>query len=269
MAKKSFTDIFDAARKGTVEDVRYFIEQQGVGINIEDADGWTPLDIAKGRTDSKGNEIAYYLDCAKAKGDSETAKYLDAMRTRPFTKVEQAEIDCFCKAYGNDVHAVDENSEPFLLHEAAAYWSIAVVRYLVMQGADLHAINEGFTPLMSAIAEGASDVWYYLYLESVGAKYHPEGDPHEDLIAFAKEMGNTDVAEFLTNWLDILRRMMQAKDNIRTIVDMAVNAEIDSEVGKWWHESDQGILPIFESFCEFIEPTPEEIDMVRRVKEEL
>jgi ankyrin repeat protein len=59
MTKKSFTNIFEAAWRGTVEDVKYFIEQQGADIYAEDADGWTPLDIAKG----KGNEevIRYSL----------------------------------------------------------------------------------------------------------------------------------------------------------------------------------------------------------------
>jgi len=234
--KKHFSNIFDAARRGTIEDVEHFIEQQGVDAYVEDADGWTPLDIAKGRGDNSA--LADYLNYANAKGDSGWAKYLDAMRTRPFTKVEQAEIDCFCKAYGNDVHAVDENGEPFLFHEAAAYWGIAVVRYLILRGADVNAINEGFTPLMSAIAENADkDVWFYLYHKSVGKRYCSEDNLHDDLIAFAKEIGNTEVAEYITFWADMLKSFMSMKDSLMDLLELQIALK-PSDI-------DEGTLTIF------------------------
>jgi hypothetical protein len=201
-----------------------------------------------------------------AKDDS----YLDAMRNRPFTKVEQAEIDCFCKAYGHDVKSTDKEGAT-LLHEAAGYWDVAVVRFLISQGADVHAEDEyGFTPLMSAIAENAhGDVWFYLYYETTGGRYHPEGDPHEDLIAFAKEMGNKEVAKYLTTWVNILKSMVEAKDHFREILDMGVNAKPDSSVAEWWRESGKGMLTQFESFSYFVELTPEEMDVVRRAKDKI
>ena len=267
MAKKSFTDIFDAARKGTVEDMEYLVAE-GADINAEDADGWTPLDIAKG----KGNEaVANYLNCAKGKGDTELDKYLDAMRTRLFTKVEQAEIDCFCKAYGNDVHAVDENGEPFLLHEAAAYWDVAVVRYLISQGADVHAINGGFTPLMAAIAENADhDVWYYLYIETVGYGFRSEDDPHDDLIAFAKEMGNKEVAKSLTFTVEMLRSAIPMKDGLMKLLETQIAFQSSDIDGGTRRKLIEGTLRIIECIVKyFVELNPKEIDLLRRARNEL
>jgi len=143
MTRKPFANIFDAAQDGSVEDVKYFIER--ADVNGKDQDGWTALDIAKG------------------KGNVAVVEYLDGLRNSPFTAVEQAEIDAFCKMYGCDVRAVDHSGEPFLLHEAAAHWDVAVVKYLVSLGAGVNAIKEGFTPLMSAIADNPSiDVFKYL-----------------------------------------------------------------------------------------------------------
>jgi hypothetical protein len=194
------------------------------------------------------------------------------MRTRPFTKVEQAEIDCFCKAYGNNVHAVDENGEPFMLHEAAAYWDVAVVRYLVSLGGDLDAINQGFTPLMSAIAETNIEVFIYLYHESVRMKVHPEGDPSDDLIAFAKEMGNTWADKYMTTWVNILRSTSMSKEPFVGLLDSIVNAEADSFVGKYWREEGGGLLKVIETglgLCVDLDLTPEEIDLLRRAKDEI
>jgi hypothetical protein len=172
--------------------------------------------------------------------------------------------------YGNDVHAVDENGEPYLLHEAAAYWDVAVVRYLVSQGADVHAINQGFTPLMSAIAETNSDAFIYLYIESVRMKVHPEGDPSEDLIAFAKEMGNAWADEYMTTWVNILRSSSMSKEPFIGLLDSIVNAEADSFVGKYWREEGSGLLKVIETGLSFSEAlTPEEIDLYRRAKDEI
>jgi ankyrin repeat protein len=179
MTNRSFTDIFDTARRGNVDDVRYLIEHHGADINAVDVDGWTMIDIAKGH------------------GNTSVVEYLDGMRTSPYTAIEQAEIDKFCMLYGNDAHAVDKFGEPYLLHEAAAYWDVAVVKYIVSLGADVNTINEGFTPLMSAIADNA-DIGVFRYLMSNGAGFRPYGDTDDDLIAFAREMGNSAVVEYLT-----------------------------------------------------------------------
>jgi acyl carrier protein len=40
---KSFTDIWGAAMNGTVEDVRYFIEEKGVNVDFKNDDGYAPL----------------------------------------------------------------------------------------------------------------------------------------------------------------------------------------------------------------------------------
>jgi len=125
-----------------------------------------------------------------------------------------------------------------LFHEAAAYWGIAVVRYLILRGADVNAINEGFTPLMSAIAENADkDVWFYLYHKSVGKRYCSEDNLHDDLIAFAKEIGNTEVAEYITFWADMLKSFMSMKDSLMDLLELQIALK-PSDI-------DEGTLTIF------------------------
>jgi ankyrin repeat protein len=96
MTNRSFTDIFDTARRGTVDDVRYIIEHHGADINAVDMDGWTMIDIAKGH------------------GNTSVVEFLDGMRTSPYTAVEQSEIDKVCMMYGSDVHALDKFGELYL-----------------------------------------------------------------------------------------------------------------------------------------------------------
>ena len=171
------TLLHDAVYNDNVEIVKWLVSV-GADVNAVDADGWTPLDLAKGN------------------GKTEMAEYLDSVRTCSFTPVEQAEIDKFCEMHGCDVHAVDHNGEPYLLHEAAAHWDVAVVKHLVSLGADVNAIKEGFTPLMSAIADNPS-IEVSKYLVSVGAYFQSEHDSKKDLLAFAEEMENHAVVEYL------------------------------------------------------------------------
>ena len=41
-----FRDIFEATEKGTLEDVKYFVEEQGVDVNITNDKGSIPLHFA-------------------------------------------------------------------------------------------------------------------------------------------------------------------------------------------------------------------------------
>jgi len=56
--KSSYTNIFDAASKGTVQDIRYFIEK-GERVNMVDKDNWTPLHYAI--RDNKNVDVIEFL----------------------------------------------------------------------------------------------------------------------------------------------------------------------------------------------------------------
>ena len=65
-----------------------------------------------------------------------------------FTAAEQVEIDKFIAKHGNDVKAVNERDET-LLHLAVNEKRMAVVKFLVAEGANVDARNTyGETPLL-------------------------------------------------------------------------------------------------------------------------
>ena len=43
MTDESFANIFEAAKSGSVEDVKYFVEEQGVSVKAKNDNGSTPL----------------------------------------------------------------------------------------------------------------------------------------------------------------------------------------------------------------------------------
>jgi ankyrin repeat protein len=115
-----------------------------------------------------------------------------------FFDVEQSEIDRFCAMYGCDVKATDKEGAT-LLHEAAGYWDVAVVRFLVSKGANVNAQDQyGFTPLFAAISDNA-DIEVFKYLVSKGASVNGKNDTTATLLALAKEMDNPAVVECLSN----------------------------------------------------------------------
>jgi hypothetical protein len=59
MTTNSFTDIFDAARRGTVDDVRHFVEEKGADVNAKDQHGFTPLFAAI--SENENIEVFKYL----------------------------------------------------------------------------------------------------------------------------------------------------------------------------------------------------------------
>ena len=59
MTNESYKDIFEAAKTGTVEDVKYYIETLGVDVNTKDEKGLTPLHYVAGHNPNV--EVAKYL----------------------------------------------------------------------------------------------------------------------------------------------------------------------------------------------------------------
>jgi len=105
----TFDNIWEAARKGTVQDVEYFIKK-GVDVNVKDDWYRTPL-----------HEAASY------NSDIEILKYL----------VSQ----------GANINAKDDESYT-PLHNSAACSKMEILKYLVYQGANVNAQDKwGRTPL--------------------------------------------------------------------------------------------------------------------------
>ena len=111
MANKSFISIFDAAGYGTVENVKYFVEQQEADVNARYIGGETPLHHA-----------------AQENPDVEVLEYLISQ--------------------GANVNAKNVRGETPLHHAAWDNPNVAVLEYLISQGANVHAKDkEGLRPL--------------------------------------------------------------------------------------------------------------------------
>ena len=59
MTTESYKDIFEAAKTGTVDDIRYFVEQKRVDVNTKDGKGLTLLHYVAGHNPNV--EVAKYL----------------------------------------------------------------------------------------------------------------------------------------------------------------------------------------------------------------
>jgi len=68
----NFETIFDAAYEGTLEDVRYFIEEKGVDVNSKNIQGDTPLD-----------EALYEDIDLNLANNAEVAQYLSSIGGKP------------------------------------------------------------------------------------------------------------------------------------------------------------------------------------------
>ena len=123
--KSGFADIFAALRQGTVQDVRYFIEKEGVDVNVQEP----------GRT---GNgsilNMAVFYTRHDSDAVSDIVKYL----------IEK----------GADVNAVNQGNNDMTPLHTAIYSdkNVETVKFLVANGADVTAKNkDGHTPLRLAI----------------------------------------------------------------------------------------------------------------------
>ncbi|MDR0517651.1 MAG: ankyrin repeat domain-containing protein [Fibromonadaceae bacterium] len=144
----SYADIFEAVKKGTTEDVRYFVEQKGTDVNTKDADGWIPLHHA-----------------AKSNSNVEVLKYL----------VSQ----------GADVNAKSNVGKIPLHYAAGDNSNVDVSKYLVSKGSDVNAESDtGWTPLHSATLgsdpEAPSNIEAMKYLISRNANVNAKSKETED-----------------------------------------------------------------------------------------
>ena len=191
MTDKLFWDIFDAVEKGTIDDVRYFVEEQGADVN------------AKGKYDS------ILLHKAAEKSTLEVIQYLVAQgadvnarkilrRTPLHIAAESNTLDVlqYLISQSADAHAKGDEGQT-LLHYAAGGNSVEVVQYLISQGADVLAKgNLGWTPLHKAAESNTLDVLQYLISQGADVDEETGGGDTPLLIAIGKN-SNRAVVEYL------------------------------------------------------------------------
>ena len=149
-----YDNIFEAAEKGTVEDVKYFVEQKGVNVNIKDSTNHTILECAL--VLGKNAEIIKYL----------ISKGADIEPHWIFSAIGMGEgsletVKLFIEK-GVNVNHRDSGMFPLLL--AAGENDIEVAKYLISKGADLNMASSttGQTPIQLAVTKGNTEMVNFL-----------------------------------------------------------------------------------------------------------
>jgi len=154
-----FANIFDAARNGTVEDVRYFVEQEKANVNAKEND--SDSTVLRNALISENVEVIKYL---VMKGANIAPDFLfDAV----CMKNGSLEIVKLFVENGADVNYRDSGMFPLLI--AAGGNNLEVAKFLVSKGADINMVSSlsGYTPLEVAKNKGNAEM--VKYLASAGA----------------------------------------------------------------------------------------------------
>ncbi|MDR0516829.1 MAG: ankyrin repeat domain-containing protein [Fibromonadaceae bacterium] len=190
-----FTDIFEATIDGTVEDVRYFVEQKGVDVNAKNSSGFTALHAA-----AKNG----YVEVSKlliSKGADVNVK-MDSGYTPLHAAVMSGyvEVSKFLVSVGADVNAKDNNGDT-TLHIAAMNDGTAmndgheVTQFLASVGADVNMKNKGgVPPLYTAIITGKIEIIKALISSGADVKAKC-GDNQEPLLYSAIQARNIGIAD--------------------------------------------------------------------------
>ena len=170
MAKTKFADIFEAAKEGTVEDVRYFIKGKDANIDAKDKDGRTPLQLAA----RNGNiEVVKFLVSEEADVNAR-----DKHGATPLHWVKSVEVAEFLVSKGADVSARDNDGDTPLYNSVGYLGDLTLAGFLISKGADVNARSkEDWTLLtrgvLDAIRKG--DFATVHFLVSKGANVNAKG----------------------------------------------------------------------------------------------
>jgi len=74
----TFNNIYEAAGRGTVQDVKYFIEKRGVDVNARNSDSFTPLHIAVAQ--NRNVDVLKYLIEKGADVNAKIVVYMDGKK---------------------------------------------------------------------------------------------------------------------------------------------------------------------------------------------
>lgn len=145
------TDIFDSTKRGTLEDVKFFIERKRISINAKDKNGNTPLHFAAARNSDV--EILKYLISRGGKINAKnnlgwTPLFLAAGNT------ESVSVLKYLISQGADVNMRDNNGNTSIFVTVSLNCTETLLNglnYLISQGADVNAVNNNNeTPLHHA-----------------------------------------------------------------------------------------------------------------------
>ena len=164
----SFKNIFEAAEKGYVNDIEYFLEQ-GATVNDKDPYG-APLIHVAARFNSDVDVMKYLIE----KGADVNAKFFDGMTTPLFFAVvfnSNIEVAKILIDKGADVNAKDILGQtPLLCAASLSDSNIDVLKYLIDKGADVNAKDIGSqTPLHYAAQSPNPNIETLKYLIEKGA----------------------------------------------------------------------------------------------------
>nr|CAD7205019.1 unnamed protein product [Timema douglasi] len=118
-----------------------------------------------------------------------------------FVKDGYANLTCFLLRNGYNVNAPVDNIGSSLLHLAADYGHLNIVKCLVDKGADINQPNrEGFDPLHVATRSGHLEVVQFL----VGLKQNfKESLGEHKILLIASENGHTHIVNYLLDLIDV------------------------------------------------------------------
>lgn len=156
----TYNDVFEAAEKGTVEDVKYFIEQQGIDVNASSSTGHTVIEFA---WLSDNFEVIKYL--ASKGSNIEPYRIIDAAGM----KRNSVETIQFLLDKGFDVNYRDSGMFPLLI--AAGTNNIEAAKFLLSKGADLNMESSatGLTALQNAEEHGFTEMVNFLSTQGKGS----------------------------------------------------------------------------------------------------
>jgi ankyrin repeat protein len=174
----TYKSIFDAAQRGTVEDIKFFLEQ--TGVNTKDENGRTPLALAVRRYDDNNVELVKFLI---SKGADVNAKDKKG-------KTLLHEI-----SYNTKKEEKDEHLQDFF--QKSMIDIIEIANILISAGADVNArADDGGTPLINAAMQGNLD--FFKALVSRGADVNAKTSDGVSALSTAEYSGNAAIVKFLT-----------------------------------------------------------------------
>ena len=188
MSSKSFKNIFSAVKKGVAEDVKFFVEEKGIDINVKDGEDMTPLHHA---VTKENIEIVSYL---VSKGADTHARNWN--KATPLQLTKNIEIARFLISQGADINT--KGADGWSPLHFATYWQeFDIAKFLVSQGADIEAKDDdGETPLHLAASEGNME--YVKFFVSKGADVNATNKKGKTPLDLAKKRRKNAVIEFLS-----------------------------------------------------------------------
>lgn len=165
--KSDFEDIFEAANKGTVKDIEYFLKN-GTNINAKtnDSDSCTPLHEAA-RSNSRVDVFEYLI----SQGADISARNRWGSTPLGFAAANNANVEVlkYLVSQQANINARNNDGRTLLLEAAWFNKNLEIMKYLVSLGPDLNAQSKGgCTPLYYA-AQKNRNVEILRYLISIGA----------------------------------------------------------------------------------------------------